>query len=169
MILAEAEGLCAMTAGFGLQPLWCTNHNCADDWMGNYICYCIKKPYSLAVTPIKNSHWLEERDRARQQSSASACFAVFLKRNAIFFHFVTWLYQGIHSTGFARVLSSYREHFTLETKISFVCFFLFQSNAIIKINLLVSHAAVPLYSLNKIRFFKRMLRFICHPAMTNDL
>lgn len=56
MIPAEAEGLCAMTAGFGLQPLWCTNYNCADDWMGNYICYCNKKPYSLAVTPIKNSH-----------------------------------------------------------------------------------------------------------------
>lgn len=38
MITDEAEGLCAVTAGFGLQPLWCTNHKCADDWMGNYIC-----------------------------------------------------------------------------------------------------------------------------------
>lgn len=38
MISAEVGLLCAMTAGFGLQPFWCTSHNCADDWMGNYIC-----------------------------------------------------------------------------------------------------------------------------------
>lgn len=37
MIPAEAEGLCATTAGFGLQPLWYTNHNCADDLDGKLL------------------------------------------------------------------------------------------------------------------------------------